>query len=350
MNESLKLQKKIVPELVELLERRYNILKTIYYYQPIGRRILSNELTLGERCIRNEIKFLKEEKLITIKSSGMYITPEGEEIINKLKDYLHELNGLNELENDLKKYLNVKDAIVVPGDLDKDSTVLKEIGKASSNYLKGILKDNLVIAVTGGNSVKELAESMSETNKYKNTLVLPARGGMGRGVEIQANTIAAKLANKIGANYKLLHVPDNLSSNALDTMLKEKNVFEIVDKISNSDVLIFGIGIAVEMAEKRGLSEELLQELLKNGAVGEAFGHYFNELGEIVHYTPTIGIKNQDTDTIKTLIAIAGGKSKAKAIISTEVNRSSSILITDQGAAEEIIRIIKYKKDNNKFK
>lgn len=349
MNELLKLQKKIVPELVELLERRYNILKTIYYYQPIGRRILSNELTLGERCIRNEIKFLKEEKLITIKSSGMYITPEGEGIINKLKDYLHELNGLNELENDLKKYLNLKNAIVVPGDLDKDNTVLKEIGKASSNYLKSILKDNMVISVTGGSSVKELAESMSETDRYKNTLVLPARGGMGRGVEIQANTIAANLANKIGANYKLLHVPDNLSSNALDTMLKEKNVFEIVDKISNSDVLIFGIGIAIEMAEKRGLSEEMIQELLQNDAVGEAFGHYFSESGEIVYYTPTIGIKNQDTDKIKTLIAIAGGKSKAKAIIGTEINRPSSILITDQGAAEEIIRIIKYKKANNKF-
>ena len=44
MQEILKLQMKIVPELVEVLEKRYNILRTIYYKQPIGRRILANDL------------------------------------------------------------------------------------------------------------------------------------------------------------------------------------------------------------------------------------------------------------------------------------------------------------------
>ena len=48
MQEILSLQKKIVPELVEVLEKRYSILRTIYYNQPIGRRVLANQLDLGE--------------------------------------------------------------------------------------------------------------------------------------------------------------------------------------------------------------------------------------------------------------------------------------------------------------
>ncbi|MDZ5001429.1 sugar-binding transcriptional regulator, partial [Clostridium perfringens] len=52
MQEILSLQKKIVPELVEVLEKRYNILRTIYYNQPIGRRVLANQLDLGERIVR----------------------------------------------------------------------------------------------------------------------------------------------------------------------------------------------------------------------------------------------------------------------------------------------------------
>ncbi|WP_066824598.1 sugar-binding transcriptional regulator [Clostridium tepidiprofundi] len=347
MDELLKFQKKIVPELVELLELRYNILKTIYYYQPIGRRMLSSILNLGERCIRNEIKFLKEAELISINNLGMFINPEGEEIIIKLKKFLYELNGLSELESDLRKYLHIKKVFVVPGDLDNDKTVLKDMGKVASDYLKTILRDDIVISITGGSSVREIADSMQKCSKYKNILILPARGGIGRNVDIQSNTIAANLAHKINANYKLLHVPDNLSYNALEAILKEKNIVDIVNKIRNSDVLIFGIGRAEEMAKRRGMPDELICEILSKGAVGEAFGHYFNDEGEIVYYTPTIGIKNQDTKNIAILIAIAGGKSKAKAIISTEIDRTESVLITDQGAAQEIVRIIKNKLDNN---
>ena len=68
VQEILELQRKIVPELVEVLEKRYNVLRTIYYNQPIGRRMLANELNLGERVVRNEIDLLKSQNLIRIKS------------------------------------------------------------------------------------------------------------------------------------------------------------------------------------------------------------------------------------------------------------------------------------------
>ena len=84
MQEILKLQKKIIPELVELLEKRYNILSTIYYNQPIGRRILANKLNLGERVVRTEINFFKEQGLIEIHTPGMT-----EEDYQKLKNKLN---------------------------------------------------------------------------------------------------------------------------------------------------------------------------------------------------------------------------------------------------------------------
>ncbi len=56
MQEILDLQRKIVPELVEVLEKRYNVLRTIFYNQPIGRRMLASELNLGERIIRKKMK------------------------------------------------------------------------------------------------------------------------------------------------------------------------------------------------------------------------------------------------------------------------------------------------------
>ena len=78
VQEILELQRKIVPELVEVLEKRYNVLRTIYYNQPIGRRMLANELNLGERVVRNEIDLLKSQNLIEINTPGMTVTKDGQ--------------------------------------------------------------------------------------------------------------------------------------------------------------------------------------------------------------------------------------------------------------------------------
>ena len=39
----LKIQEKIAPELISIVENRYIILRNIYYYQPIGRRALAEK-------------------------------------------------------------------------------------------------------------------------------------------------------------------------------------------------------------------------------------------------------------------------------------------------------------------
>lgn len=340
MEQLLKLQQKIVPELLELLEKRYNILRTIYYNQPIGRRVLANNLGIGERIVRTEISFLKSQNFIEINTPGMTITREGEKIIDKLKDFIHEMKGLSEIESIIKDHLKLKNIIVVPGNLDEDNTVMNELGRTAASYLKDIMKDNSIISLTGGYTIKEVVDNMPKMSGLKNITVVPARGGMGKNVQTQANTIAANLASKLYANYKLLHVPDNLSDKALSTIIEEKDIKEILDIIHSSNILVYGIGRADQMARRRGLSEDKIQKLDKVGAVGEAFGYYFNKHGEVVYSTPTIGIKNNDISKIEFLVAVAGGKEKAEAIISTEVNNPSSVLITDEGAAREIVNII----------
>ncbi|MDZ5034722.1 sugar-binding transcriptional regulator, partial [Clostridium perfringens] len=118
MQEILSLQKKIVPELVEVLEKRYNILRTIYYNQPIGRRVLANQLDLGERIVRTEISFLKSQNLIEINTPGMTVTEEGQEVVDILKDFIHEIKGLSDIEENIKAFLGLRDVIIVPGDVE----------------------------------------------------------------------------------------------------------------------------------------------------------------------------------------------------------------------------------------
>lgn len=340
MEDILKLQQKIVPEMLKLLEKRYNILRTIYYKQPIGRRVLANDLEIGERIVRTEINFLKSQSLIDINSSGMTVTKEGEEIIDKLKSFIHEVKGLKEIENIIKNKLEIFEVIIVPGNLDEDITVKNELGKVAANYLKNIVQDKDIIALTGGSTVKEVVDNMPKINTLKDAVVVPARGGIGRDVELQANTLVANLASKINANYKLMHVQDNLSEAALKAVMEEKSIKEVLDMIHKVNILIHGIGIAEVMATRRGIASEEIAYIEEKKAVAEAFGYYFDMKGNVVHSSPTIGIKRESIKNANKLIAVSGGKKKAKAILAAELRNTNSVLITDEGAAREIINIL----------
>ena len=52
MDNIINLQKKIVPELSELLVLRYQVLRQVSHESPIGRRALANRLGLSERVLR----------------------------------------------------------------------------------------------------------------------------------------------------------------------------------------------------------------------------------------------------------------------------------------------------------
>lgn len=340
LQEILELQKKIVPELVNTLEKRYNVLRTIYHNQPIGRRILADKLNVGERTVRTEIGFLKEQGLIEINTPGMTVTSDGEEIIQKLKDFIHETKGLSDQEEKLKSLLNLKKVIIVPGNVEENPLVLKDLGKACANYVKEVLEDNSIIALTGGSTLKEVVEAFPKITNVSNVQVVPARGGMGKKVETQANTLAASLAKKLNATYKMLHISENLSLDIIDTLLKEEAVKAVIDTIHKADILIYGIGNALQMARKRGVPQKEIDNLINNGAIGEAFGCYFNKDSQIISETTAIGIKINEARKIKTHIAVAGGKNKVESIISTEFNDIDGVLVTDEAAASGILKIL----------
>ncbi|WP_416197552.1 sugar-binding transcriptional regulator [Sporanaerobacter sp.] len=340
LNDLIELEKKIVPEIVDILEKRYDILRSIYLCQPIGRRALATQLNIGERTIRTEVAILKDQGLLNIESMGMYVTEDGKNVLEDLKDIIHNLKGLSDLEMSLEKILGVKKVIIVPGNSDEDELVLKDMGRAAAKYLRSVISSNSVIGITGGTTMAQVAEEMCQEKKGSDVLVLPARGGLGKNVEIQANSIAAKLAQKLGGNYRLLHVPDNIEEETITALLKVPEVNEFVNIMKNINVLVFGMGRADEMAKKRKSSEEKIEELIQKGAVAEAFGHYFDRYGNTVWESMTVGLSLVDFKKVDNVIGVAGGERKAEAIVSICSIKEDMVLVTDEGAAKKILDIV----------
>lgn len=325
--------------MIDIIEKRYLILRTISYNEPIGRRSLSNEISIKERSIRDEANILKDQGLLNIDFRGMYITDEGKEILTELQSFYSNIRGIPKLEELLEKKLNIKKVIIAPGEFTNNGMLLKDMGKTTSRLIKKIVKSKDVIGITGGSTMAALADEMPKDNKTRDLIIVPARGGLGLDVETQSNSIAAKLAQRMGASYRLLYVPDGLDDEALQILMKNEEVKESIKMINSMNTLIFGIGRADIMADRRNLPKEKIEKLIKEGAVAEAFGHYFDIEGKEIWEYKTIGMSLDKFRDLDIAIGVAGGENKAQAIMAIATLKKDMILVTDETAARKILKI-----------
>ncbi|RKQ18321.1 hypothetical protein D8M05_02310 [Oceanobacillus bengalensis] len=320
------------------MKQRYSILQSVGNLEPIGRRALSEKTNLTERTIRSEIDLLHNQGLVDVTSKGMYLSKEGKVVVDQLAGFMREMMGVTVLEKQIREKLNIANVFIVPGNSDEFEWVKQEMGKLCVKYLKNIIKNPSTIAVTGGTTMAAVADVMAPLSNDADVLFVPARGGIGEKVENQASGIVAEMAKKAKGDYRLLHVPDPLSESAYQTLTNEPSIKEVLEQIKASNIVIHGIGDAATMATRRKTSSEIFEKLRANHAASEAFGYYFDQEGNVVHKVRTVGIQLEDLTSIEHVIAVAGGKSKANAILSYFKQGKGDLLITDEAAAEQILR------------
>ncbi|WP_037285777.1 sugar-binding transcriptional regulator [Saccharibacillus sacchari] len=340
MQNILEIQQQLLPDLMETLKKRYTILHQIMLTGTTGRRTLANSLQMTERVLRAETDLLKAQGLIETDTAGMRISDAGQLLLERLEPVLKELVGLSNLEEKIRKFYGLRKVVVVPGNCDESPLSKRELGKAGAKALLGVMQGGDVVAVTGGTTLAEMAEQLTYpvNGPLKGSWFVPARGGLGESLEIQANTIASNMAKRVGADYRLLHVPDLLSREAYESLVHDPNIQEIVREIRTARVIVHGIGNAVDMARRRKLDEETTSGLKEKGAVAESFGYYFDESGSFVHNMLTLGLRLDDIKAADVVLGIAGGKSKAKAIHAVLRFGQEDILVIDEAAALEIVR------------
>lgn len=340
MQNILEIQQQLLPDLMETLKKRYTILHQIMLTGTTGRRTLANSLQMTERVLRAETDLLKAQGLIETDTAGMRISEAGQLLLERLEPVLKELVGLSNLEEKIRQFYGLRKVVIVPGNCEESPLSKRELGKAGAKALLGVMQGGDVVAVTGGTTLAEMAEQLTYplNGPLKGSWFVPARGGLGESLEIQANTIASNMAKRVGADYRLLHVPDLLSREAYESLVHDPNIQEIVREIRTARIIVHGIGNAVDMARRRKLDEETTSGLQQKGAVAESFGYYFDESGKVVHNMLTLGLRLDDIKAADVVLGIAGGKSKAKAIHAVLRFGQEDILVIDEAAALEIVR------------
>lgn len=329
--------RRIVPELMETLQARVQILHRIRLLQPVGRRALAAAMGITERVLRAEVEFLRRQGLLVFNPAGMSLSEQGYALLDQLEGVLAAVEGRGELAQRLSRALGIPHVTVVQGDSDEETWVKDTLGLQTALYLRETLTEGDVLAVTGGTTMSAVAEMMPAKGPRLRIRVVPARGGLGENVDIQANTIAARLAERLGGTSIMLHVPDQLSPETLEHLTSEPLVQERLQEVREATVVVHGIGDALTMARRRQLAPEELAVLRARGAVAEAFGYFFDAQGEPVHAMTTVGLRLEDLAQLRLVIAVAGGASKAKAIAAAAKAYRMDVLVTDEGAATAIL-------------
>lgn len=322
---------KIIPEGMQDFKVRYAILQAILENEPIGRRTLATVTTYSERTVRAATDVLSKQGLIEVAHSGMMITQSGKALLDELYLPLQELNAFSLLEEQIEALTGAKKVIIVPGNVDDDESVKWQLGKAGSKLVLDLIEENSTIAITGGSTVAKMVELIPQRQEGKtHTIIIPARGSVGKRMEFQANILAAEFAKKINGKYEILNIPDNLSVASIETIKQEPHIQKTLQKMGKSDMIILGLGDAMKMAKRRNESKEVVALLKEKEAVAEAFRYYFDKNGEIVYSGTNIGLDLEVAMQISTRIVLAGGKSKAIALVATKALLKGSYLVIDE--------------------
>lgn len=132
MREILDIQKRLLPDLLDTMKKRYTILRHIMISGTVGRRTLAVSLNTTERILRGEVDFLKEQGLIEIEASGMRISYSGRQPLESIEPLVKDLFGLTEMEERIRSHYGLKQVVIVPGDSDVSPHTKKELGRAGA--------------------------------------------------------------------------------------------------------------------------------------------------------------------------------------------------------------------------
>lgn len=317
MDSDFSLLEALVPDVLKILRQRYLVLEQISLHAPIGRRSVAQHLGLSERNIRTETEYLSQLGLIETKSFGMFLTEKGEKTL--------------------------KDAgpLIVPGNADFQDRVYEEMGEKLSSALNLLLPlGHSIVTILGGAALARSAKYLSPDLANNRQLeFVPGRGALGENVETQSNTIVQEMAAKTSGTYKTLYLPEQVSDDAYKSLIRESSIADVLQDISQSDAVIHGIGLAQEMAQRRGYNSIKLSELREKRAVTECFGCFFDEHGKVVDRITQVGLQFENLYKIPHIFAFACGARKAQAIKAYMPNAPHQTwLITDEGASNMILK------------
>lgn len=249
------------------------------------------------------------------------------------------------LSQALKETYGLKEAIVVPTELESEPAVRPLLAQAVVGLLADVVRDNDIVGVSWGRTMGEIARRLHPMTK-RGVSVVQLNGGLNRAdLPGYPNYVTGRIAQAFGATAYVLPVPAIVRMPALRRELESDPATKtVLDLARNASVALFSVGvIGVEsvLVQSGYLQLHELQQLQLRGAVGDVIGRYYDSRGQICDReldSRTIGIELAELKEKRYAIAVAGGVEKRQAIRGGLLGGYFNTLVTDQFTALELVK------------
>jgi deoxyribonucleoside regulator len=247
-----------------------------------------------------------------------------------------------ELESMLREKYSLKKVIVVPED-SRETIIKQRLGQAAVRYLETLLQDNMVLGVSWGTTMQEVARQLNPKS-IKNMSIVQLNGGVSKAsYETHASETAQIIGEKLQAVPYLLPLPAIVDSKELKTAITlDKNIGRTLNLGRKATLALYTIGLFDResvLVKADYFEESEIYSLIESGAVGDICSRIIDTEGNICSTAldaRTIGIELGELKKKSYTIAVAGGKDKYPAIRAALKGHWFNCLIIDEWVAGEL--------------
>lgn len=260
------------------------------------------------------------------------------------------IGAFPEIERKLEDRFGLQEAVVIETtDFYDQYVVAREVGVGAADYLTRVVQSQDSLVISWGGSLLGLVNALSGGSRRADLdgiRVIQGLGGLGDpNKEVHAADLTRRLAQVFGGEAVLLPTPAVAGTRkARDTYIEDPFVSNILEQAQSANLAVMGIGAprldSILMREGRIVTEQDLETLKNNGAVGDINLRFFDENGKLVQSNfdrRVIGLTLDEIKRIERVIGVAGGAAKVSAIRGALAGRLVDVLVTDQITAQQVL-------------
>jgi len=248
-----------------------------------------------------------------------------------------------EIEKKLIDLFDLQDAVVVP--TVSENELRETLARAAAQYLERHLTSGALFAVGWGITISEVPKFIRSQGIH-DLRIVTLNGGLTPSFSLNPYDVGSRLAYIFGGQCYYVHAPAITTSEDLCRSLKaDATVKQALEMAKHADYSMVGIGRAgpeSTLVKMRYLNLGETEALRQQGAVGDILGQFFNTQGEKVDcdlHQRIVAFPIEGLRTMDNVIGLAGGKTKVKAILGAIRGGFIKILITDEEAAEDLVKL-----------
>ena len=252
-----------------------------------------------------------------------------------------------EIEHDLTTRFHLRQARVLVGRGRPYEEILRGLGVLAAHYLESILAEGTILGISWGTAVYSTVRALRPDRRLPITVVQMI-GAVGTGnQQIDGPDLARLLANVYGGEHRYLHAPLIVEeAHVREILLQEPRIRETLSLARRADIALVGIGSLVpevsSLLRAGYVDREALTQLRAQGAVGDVCARHYDAQGRVLDIELNqriVGIELEALHDIEHVIGVAGGGAKAEAILGALRGGHVNVLVTDDVAASEVLRL-----------